>query len=67
VSGSHIRVLRTLFVPEREDAASVKKPFCGCGLFTHFVFCILVYNDGNDWYERFELELNGFRNLEAYL
>ena len=54
-------------MPEREDAASVKKPFCGCGLFTHFVFCILVYNDGNDWYERFELELNGFRNLEAYL
>ena len=54
-------------MPEREDAASIKKPFCGCGLSIHFVFYILVYNDGNYRYERFELELNGFRNLEAYL
>jgi hypothetical protein len=67
MSGSHIRALRTLFAPEREDAASIKKPFCGCGLFIHFVFYIILYNDCNYWCERFELELNGFRNLEAYL
>jgi hypothetical protein len=30
----------TLFVPEREDAASIKKPFCGCGLFIHFFYIL---------------------------
>lgn len=54
-------------MPEREDAATIKKPFCGCGLFIHFVFYILVYNDGSYRYERFELELNGFRNFETCL
>jgi hypothetical protein len=26
----------TLFVPEREDAAGMKKTFCGCVLVIHF-------------------------------
>jgi hypothetical protein len=54
-------------VPEREDAAGIEKQFCGCGLVVHFVFHILVYIGGNYRYEIIELELNGFRNLEAYL
>lgn len=67
MSGSHIRVPTTLFVPEREDAASIEQPFCGCGLVIHFVFYIRVYSDGICRYERFELELSGFGNVGAYL
>lgn len=36
-----------IIFPEGEDAAGIKKPFCGCGLLRHFVLYILVYIDGN--------------------
>lgn len=54
-------------MPERADPSGIEKPLCGCGLAIHFVFYILVYIDGNYRYETIELELNVFRNLEAYL